>query len=98
MTTPLHGADQVWFAPAKESWLTDNIITRAESMRLWAMSNTLYTFPDGAFVGTKRAPNVAVAPSPVGLPRVAFESGFSESGVDLLNDMTEWLVGGNGAV
>ncbi|KAE8332894.1 hypothetical protein BDV39DRAFT_166858 [Aspergillus sergii] len=41
-----------------------------------------------------KAPNVGVQLNGTGLLRVVFESGFSQSGESLRNDMLDWLLGG----
>ncbi|KAE8378314.1 hypothetical protein BDV26DRAFT_292411 [Aspergillus bertholletiae] len=45
-----------------------------------------------------KAPNVGVQLNGTGLPRVVFESGFSQSGESLRQDMIDWIYGGDNAV
>ncbi|KAE8306934.1 hypothetical protein BDV41DRAFT_582848 [Aspergillus transmontanensis] len=97
MATPLHNADQEWFAQSREIWLNTGVLNPVERNMLLTSANTKFRLTDYPFTGMEKAPNVGVQLSGTGLPRVVFESGFSQSGESLRNDMIDWLLGGGGA-
>ncbi|KAB8260691.1 hypothetical protein BDV32DRAFT_149125 [Aspergillus pseudonomiae] len=88
MATPLHNADQEWFARSREIWLNTGVLNVAERNMLLTSANTRM----------EKAPNVGVQLNGTGLPRVVFESGFSQSGESLRDDMLDWFLGGGGSV
>ncbi|PIG81889.1 hypothetical protein AARAC_003717 [Aspergillus arachidicola] len=98
MVTPLHNADQEWFARSREIWLNTGVLNPVERTMLLTSANTKFRLSDYPSRGAEKTPNVGVQLNGTGLPRVVFESGFSQSGESLRNDMIDWLLGGGGAV
>ncbi|KAE8359567.1 hypothetical protein BDV27DRAFT_168447 [Aspergillus caelatus] len=98
MATPLHNADQEWFARSREIWLNTGVLNPVERNMLLASANTKFRLTGYPFRGMEKAPNVGVQLNGTGLPRVVLESAFSQSGESLRNDMLDWLLGGENAV
>ncbi|KAI9931047.1 hypothetical protein MW887_010702 [Aspergillus wentii] len=96
--TPLHHADQEWLSLSRDQWLPTGVLTQNERSMLTTTSNTLFRFSSGPYAQMTKAPNIAVQLNATGLPRVVFESGFSQSFDNLRADVGEWMIGGTGAV
>ncbi|OGM49607.1 hypothetical protein ABOM_001658 [Aspergillus bombycis] len=98
MATPLHNADQEWFARSREIWLSTGVLNAVERNMLLTSANTKFRLTGYPLTGMEKAPNVGVQLNGTGLPRVVFESGFLQSGESLRDDMLDWFLGGGGAV
>lgn len=50
------------------------------------------------YAGARKEPDLLIRPDNQPLPSIVIESGWSESYTRLMDDVSLWLVGGNGAV
>ncbi|KAI9926192.1 hypothetical protein ASPWEDRAFT_623743 [Aspergillus wentii DTO 134E9] len=95
MISEIHNAAQLWYQAAWMYWMASGLTTRDESMDIRGLGVGMGSLSGS---GVDKAPYFMVRPRRSRIPRVVFESGWSESLDDLHSDINKWLVGGDGAV
>ncbi|KAL3449422.1 hypothetical protein BJX65DRAFT_37437 [Aspergillus insuetus] len=98
MPTEIHNCIQGWVTSEMMRWVGLGLFDLYETGLIEAESNTTIHFPHPPYAGSTKEPDVAIKHRRQCVPPIVFETGWSETYQQLLDDMNLWLVGGNGAV